>query len=116
MAAVDLEAEYDNRRRVPGHGEMQARWTAQSEAYVGQVKGEVDQGYGSGPRHKYDLFRPKSAGGNTPLVVYIHGGYWQRGDRKMYAFLAKELNARGIAVAIPSYSLCPVGRRHRYRE
>lgn len=41
------------------------------------------------------------------LVVYIHGGYWQWGDRTMYSFLARELNASGINVAIPSYSLCP---------
>jgi arylformamidase len=40
-------------------------------------------------------------------VVYIHGGYWQRGDRKEYSFVARELNANGISVAIPSYSLCP---------
>ncbi|MEZ5854434.1 MAG: alpha/beta hydrolase [Hyphomicrobiaceae bacterium] len=107
MAALDLEAEYDNRRRVPGHGDMQTRWTAQSEAYVKEVKGELDQSYGSGARHKYDLFRPRQGGGSSPLVVYIHGGYWQRGDRKMYGFIAKALNSRGLAVAIPSYSLCP---------
>jgi arylformamidase len=40
-------------------------------------------------------------------VVYIHGGYWQRGDRTDYAFLAQALNARGMDVALPSYSLCP---------
>ena len=39
--------------------------------------------------------------------LYIHGGYWQRGDRKDYSFVARELNANGITVAIPSYSLCP---------
>ena len=43
----------------------------------------------------------------SPLVVFIHGGYWQRGDRKDYGFLARELNARGITVALPSYTLCP---------
>src|SRR5690606_3419673 len=43
----------------------------------------------------------------APLVVYIHGGYWQRGDRKDYSFVARELNAAGVTVAIPSYTLCP---------
>jgi arylformamidase len=40
-------------------------------------------------------------------LVYIHGGYWQRGDRTEYAFIAREFNAAGISVALPSYSLCP---------
>src|SRR5262249_55330917 len=43
----------------------------------------------------------------APLIVYIHGSYWQHGDRKDYSFVARELNANGITVAIPSYSLCP---------
>ena len=61
--------------------------------------------YGPSERHRYDCSAPAIA--KAPLVVYIHGGYWQRGDRKDYSFLAKELNAAGIDVALPSYSLCP---------
>ena len=56
-------------------------------------------------RQRYDLFVASS--GSAPVVVYIHGGYWQRGDRKDFSFIARELNANGITVAIPSYSLAP---------
>jgi arylformamidase len=70
---------------------------------AGQTK--LNQAYGSGERHRYDLF--SAADKESPVVVYIHGGYWQRGDRKDYSFVARELNANGITVAIPSYSLCP---------
>ena len=48
-----------------------------------------------------------AADDDAPLIVYIGGDYWQRGDRKDYSFVARELNASGITVAIPSYSLCP---------
>src|SRR5262249_47181048 len=65
----------------------------------------LNQAYGSGERHRYDLF--SAADKEAPLVVYIHGGYWQRGDRKDYSFIARELNANGITVAIPSYSFFP---------
>jgi arylformamidase len=41
------------------------------------------------------------------VVVYIHGGYWQRGNREEYSFVAEPFVARGAIVAIPSYSLCP---------
>lgn len=107
MTALDLEAEYNNRRRVPEHPEIQARWKAASEAWRKSGKVDLDLPYGKGERNRYDLYRAANGGNNAPVVVYIHGGYWQRGDRKDNGFLAKELNARGISVALPSYSLCP---------
>jgi arylformamidase len=106
MTTLDLEAEYNNRRRVPEHPEIQGRWATASEAWRRSGKVELDLAYGKGERHRYDLYRA-SGGTDAPLAVYIHGGYWQRGDRKGVGFVAKELNARGVTVAFPSYSLCP---------
>lgn len=105
MAAIDYEAEYNNRRRVPEYAEHAARWQAASAAYRRAARADLDQPYGSGERYRYDLFRAGDA--KAPLAVYIHGGYWQRGDRKDYSFVAQALNAAGIDVALPSYSLCP---------
>lgn len=107
MAALDLEAEYNNRQRVPEHPAIQERTAKLAEAYVKEAKAELDQSYGPGSRQRYDLFRPRTGDSNAPLVVYIHGGYWQRGDRKGNAFAARALNERGIAVAMPSYALAP---------
>lgn len=109
MATLDLEAEYNNRARVPDHGAVQDRLARLSEDVRKAAGGaaELDRSYGAGERQKYDLFKPKSGGGNVAALVYIHGGYWQRGDRKGNSFVARELNARGITVAVPSYSLCP---------
>jgi arylformamidase len=105
MAAIDYEAEYNNRKRVPGHVEIVERWALLASAYRLAGDTQLDQRYGSRERQRYDLFR--AADKDAPLVVYVHGGYWQRGDRKEYSFVARELNAQGIAVAIPSYTLCP---------
>src|SRR5262245_48449151 len=105
MAALDLEAEYNNRQRVPEHPQINARWSAASAAYRQSAEADLDQPYGPKERQRYDLFHAGDA--KAPLAVYIHGGYWQRGDRRDYFFVAKELNAAGIDVALPSYSLCP---------
>jgi arylformamidase len=102
---VDYEAEYNNRARVPEHTEIAERWSLLSSAYRLAGNTELDQPYGTRERHRYDLFHADAAG--APLVVYIHGGYWQRGDRKDYSFVARELNAAGVSVAIPSYTLSP---------
>lgn len=107
MATLDLEAEYNNRKRVPQHAEIQARWAAASEAYRKVAKADLDQGYGAGARNRYDIYHSAAGDRDAPLVVYIHGGYWQRGDRHDNGFVARELNAKGVAVALPSYTLCP---------
>jgi len=105
MTAIDYEAEYNNRARVPEHVEIMERWQMLSAAYRLASTPENDRPYGGKERQRYDLFVANS--GSAPLVVYIHGGYWQRGDRKDFSFIARELNANGITVAIPSYSLAP---------
>jgi len=105
MSAIDYEAEYNNRQRVPEHPEINERWSLLAAAYRLAGDAKMDQPYGTRERQRYDLFR--AGGDESPLVVYIHGGYWQRGDRKDYSFVARELNANGITVAIPSYTLSP---------
>jgi arylformamidase len=107
MPSLDYEAEYNNRKRVPDYPEIQAHRQKESAAFLPLANAETDLIYGPAERQRYDLFRPKNAGGSSPLVVFIHGGYWQRGDRKDNIFLARELNTRGITVALPSYTLCP---------
>ncbi len=102
---LDYEAQYNNRRRVPGYVDINARWLAASQDYRARAGAQLDVAYGPGERQRYDLF--PAAAERAPLVVFIHGGYWQRGDRKDYAFVARELNLAGISVALPSYSLCP---------
>ncbi|HXF55065.1 MAG TPA: alpha/beta hydrolase [Hyphomicrobiaceae bacterium] len=107
MARINYEAEYDNRARVPESVDIKLRWNSASMLARQTLRCELDQSYGDGPRQRFDLFLPDNDDENTPHVIYIHGGYWQRGDRKDYSFIATELVARGIAVSIPSYTLCP---------
>jgi arylformamidase len=102
---IDYEAEYNNRRRVPEHVEIMERWSLLAAAYRLAGDTRMDQPYGKRERQRYDVFL--AADEDAPLVAYIHGGYWQRGDRKDYSFVARELNASGITVALPSYTLCP---------
>lgn len=107
MPALDYESEYTRHRSLPNVAQLREQMANASEAYRGEATAEYDLAYGSGERQRYDLFHPKGGAKDAPLVVYIHGGYWQRGDRKEYSAVARELNWRGISVAIPSYSLCP---------
>ncbi|MEL6374561.1 MAG: alpha/beta hydrolase [Pseudomonadota bacterium] len=109
MTPKDLEAEYDNRAMVPEHEDIMAGWAKASATARDTLKCDLDIAYGSHARQRFDLFHGQSRGGRgrQPHAVYIHGGYWKRGDRKDYSFVAEALVQRGVSVALPSYRLCP---------
>jgi arylformamidase len=107
---LDYETEYTKHRSLPEVPDIQARWAKASDAYRAEASVQLDQAYGPGERQRYDLFRPKGDAKDVPLVVYIHGGYWQRGEGKPYAFVARVFNEHGIALATPSYTLCPTAK------
>ncbi|MDX1432653.1 MAG: alpha/beta hydrolase [Gammaproteobacteria bacterium] len=104
-AAVDLEAEYNARAAVPEHVAIMSGWETRSAALRARPGCRLDLAYGDGPRRRLDLFTADRA--PAPLHVYIHGGYWQRGDKQIYGFVAEELRRRGVHVAVLNYDLCP---------
>jgi arylformamidase len=104
---MDLQAEYDNRARVPGSAAILEGWSRDAEAFrTTWARSQLDLPYGTSARERFDLFLP-AAEGNAPLAVFIHGGYWQALDRKAVSHFARGLLLQGVAVAVPSYDLCP---------
>jgi arylformamidase len=102
-APVDYEVEYNNRARVPENPTLIAGWARDAAAYrARQVPRPIR--YGAGARNVIDYFPGNHDG---PIVVFIHGGYWQALDNSFFSHLAGGLNAHGIGVAIPGYDLCP---------
>ena len=100
---MDYEVEYNNRARVPENPVLIAGWARDAGAYrERQIPRSMS--YGSGARHRIDFFPGDHSG---PIVVFIHGGYWQALDGSFFSHLAAGLNAHGIDVAVPSYDLCP---------
>jgi arylformamidase len=103
VAGIDYEVEYNNRARVPEHPAIMAGWVRDAAAWR-ESHPPRRIAYGAGTRHVIDLFESDGSG---PIVVFIHGGYWQALDGSSFSHLARGLNAHGISVAIPSYDLCP---------
>lgn len=103
-----LEAEYNNSAKVPAAGGIVAGWVrAAADFRAGHRYAEFDVGYGPGGRQMMDIFWPGPAR-DVPVAMFIHGGYWQRLDKSFVSHLAAGLNAHGVAVAMPSYDLCPL--------
>ena len=104
---MDLQAEYDNGAKVPNYPAYVERWMRQASAFRDQHRyAELTVAYGPTERQALDLFWPGSRR-DGPVAVFIHGGYWQRMDRTAFSHLAQGLLGHGVAVAMPSYELCP---------
>ncbi|MGO4570877.1 alpha/beta hydrolase [Microvirga sp. 2TAF3] len=106
-ADLDLEAEYNNRARVAEHPTHIAGWYRDAAAYRATARCELDLAYGPGERHRLDLFHPQGGDAGGPVVLFIHGGYWQALDKSSASHLARGANERGLTVAVPSYDLAP---------
>ena len=98
----DYEVEYNNRARVPEHPQIMGGWAKDAAAYRAE-KPPVEVAYGSGERERFDLFEARDG----PVVLFIHGGYWQALDKSSFSHMARGLNAHGVSVAVTSYDLCP---------
>lgn len=104
---MDAEREYNNRARVPESAEIIAAWARDAAVFrASGVRAELNLAYGGGAREKLDLFLPPNAEA-APTALFIHGGYWQALDRSFVSHCARGLLAQGVAVAVPSYDLCP---------
>ncbi len=100
-----LEVQYNNQRRVPEFPRIAEDWMRRSAALREAARCDLDVSCGPGPRDRLDLYHAE--GSAPPLLVYVHGGYWQRGDKSMYGFIARGPLARGFSVAVINYDLCP---------
>ena len=63
--------------------------------------------YGLRARHRLDLFRTQTPREHRPLIVFVHGGAWMRGDKKDYRFIGEAFAKEGFDVAVINYHLAP---------
>lgn len=105
---IDWDDAFANGPYIPGGADYPARWAAAAAAWRKTGRAELDLGYGTQARARYDLFLPDGAA--RGLVVFVHGGYWLKFDRSFWSHLAAGPVARGWAVAIPGYTLAPQAR------
>lgn len=106
------EAQYNARAAVPDHPEIFARWAADGAAYRAQAgdRAHLDIAYGPEEGETLDLFRADTDGNAAPLMIFIHGGYWQSMDKSDFSWMAAPLVAAGVSVAVVNYDLCPTVR------
>jgi len=96
---------YNNMVAVENAAQIQAARAAASAQFRAAHATKLDLPYGETERTKWDLF--PAAEPTSPCMVFIHGGYWQRGSRDIVSVVAEGVRPLGWSVAFPGYDLTP---------
>uniref|UniRef100_A0A8D0GW16 Kynurenine formamidase n=2 Tax=Sphenodon punctatus TaxID=8508 RepID=A0A8D0GW16_SPHPU len=116
MTKEELEAQYSPSRWSPrmdkdavikAHVQAVSEGTRRAQAATQTL---LHIPYGTGDGERLDVYLPTEPSGDFPLVLYIHGGYWQELSKDVSGFAAPPLVAHGIAMAAVGYDLAPKGR------
>src|SRR5262249_8619699 len=100
-----VERGYNLRAAVPDHPQWFERYAKTSAEARAEFSPRLDLRYGPGRKGTLDLFVPTRPAAATFGV--IHGGFWRALDKSDFPFVAPPFLARGIAVAVLNYDLCP---------
>lgn len=103
---TDWDDAYENGGYIPRAEEYGPKWERLAAEFRTEMTDRTRK-ISTGPheREEMDIFMPNG----TPkgLAVYIHGGYWRSRDQSLWSHLAAGVLARGWAMAMPGYVLCP---------
>ncbi|MBI5257927.1 MAG: alpha/beta hydrolase [Burkholderiales bacterium] len=103
--AAWYDEQYNNRLRVPESADILARWTEASSLSRGGLRARLDLPYGASGAERLDVFAAQRPG--SPVLVFIHGGYWRALDKADHSFIAPAFVKAGAMVVVPNYGLCP---------
>ncbi len=105
LSQAERDAAYDNNGAVKNSAALIAERNEASARLRGTLKSRLDLPYGTRANNKIDLYPASTP--DAPCLVFVHGGYWQRNSRELFAMLVEGVAAHGWSVAIPGYSLAP---------
>ena len=100
-----LDAQYNNRARIPRYVEYFAEWQAWSAETRASLPGRLDVPYGDLPVERLDIFPAARPG--APIQIMIHGGYWYSLDKHHDSFVAEGFRPHGVTTVVIGYGLAP---------
>lgn len=105
LSQAERDAAYDNNKAVANSPALIEERNRASAALRASQRSVLDVPYGARERTKSDLY--PAADKTAPCLVFIHGGYWQRNSRELFAMMAEGMSAHGWSVVLMGYTLAP---------
>ncbi|WP_436777879.1 alpha/beta hydrolase [Yinghuangia sp. YIM S09857] len=84
---------------------LMARYRDESSGAVAGLGGTPGIAYDDASGELLDVWGTGDS--PRPVFVFLHGGYWRALSRHDSAFMARALDAHGIATVVPDYTLAP---------
>ena len=106
LTPEQCELQYNLRQAHSDFPSILKDWQDWSEQTRRDLDFEADLQYGPSTDETLDLFLADTPQ-PSPLLLFIHGGYWQSGDKRDVSFIARHLVPAGISVAVNNYGLAP---------
>lgn len=97
--------EYNPRLIAPQHEQIKLGWQTKSMAARQEMLKILDVPYGAAEGETLDVFPARQSG--SPVLLFIHGGYWRALDKSDFSFLAPAFVKAGSTVVVPNYALAP---------
>jgi acetyl esterase len=81
------------------------------EAPKNGVRVTKDEKYGEDERHRLDVYQPEAkASGSSPILIFLHGGGFVRGDKEDVSNVGIYFARHGILTLTPNYRFAPKNR------
>lgn len=100
----ELDLQYDMRRRCPHFAETFAAMEHHNQRMIDRHECRIDVAFGNRPGETLDIWPGR---GGSPILLFIHGGYWRAFDKNMFRFVAERFVEAGACVVLNNYDLCP---------
>src|SRR6185437_6129763 len=97
-----LDRAYDQTVWAPYMADIQMRQAANSEAARRRLGEPLRLAYGPSPIEGLDVFKARQP--NAPVMVFIHGGAWLRGEAKNFAFPAEMFVDAGVNYVVADFA------------
>lgn len=101
----EIDAQYNIGASMPGWESWLTTYATDSEQTRSTLDCVLDVPFGPTLVENLDIF--PSAQANSPVLAFIHGGYWRALSSKEHSFVARSFVEQGITVAVINYALCP---------
>jgi arylformamidase len=102
---AELDHQYNARATVEDLPSILAQYAAQSADMRTRLSSFCDIAYGPHADELLDVFPAPE--GNSPVLVFIHGGYWRALSKDDSSFMAETFTHAGATVVAVNYSLAP---------
>lgn len=100
-----IDAEYNPEIRVGSRTPFIDWYVRRSALTREKLDCRLDIPFGSTPSETLDIFPSREP--RSPVLMFIHGGYWRALSSKEFSFVANGLVPLGVTVAVMNYGLCP---------